>query len=33
VGYHWHFLAVPAPVPERLIGFDPHFYLEHLPRR
>lgn len=28
--YHWPFLAVPAPVPERLIGNDPAFYLEHL---
>lgn len=28
--YHWSFLAVPAPVPERLIGSDPDFYLEHL---
>ena len=32
-GYHWQFLAVPAPVPERLIGSDPDFYLEHLLRR
>lgn len=29
-GYHWSFLAVPAPLPERLIGNDPAFYLEHL---
>jgi haloacetate dehalogenase len=28
--YHWQFLAVPAPVPERLIGADPAFYIEHL---
>lgn len=28
--YHWSFLAVPAPVPERMIGHDPDFYLEHL---
>jgi haloacetate dehalogenase len=28
--YHWQFLAVPAPVPERLIGADPAFYVEHL---
>ena len=28
--YHWSFLAVPAPVPERLIGADPDFYFEHL---
>jgi haloacetate dehalogenase len=28
--YHWAFLAVPAPVPERLIGADPDFYIRHL---
>lgn len=28
--YHWLFLAQPAPVPERLIGHDPDFYLHHL---
>lgn len=28
--YHWQFLAVPAPVPERLIGGAPEFYVEHL---
>jgi len=28
--YHWMFLAVPAPVPERLIGTDPDFYIRHL---
>jgi haloacetate dehalogenase len=28
--YHWPFLAVPAPVPERLIGADPEFYVRHL---
>ncbi|WP_119458906.1 alpha/beta fold hydrolase [Rhodospirillaceae bacterium SYSU D60014] len=28
--YHWPFLAVPAPVPERLIGADPDFYIRHL---
>ena len=28
--YHWQFLAVPAPVPERLIGGDPDFYITHL---
>lgn len=28
--YHWSFLAQPAPMPERLIGHDPHFYLHHL---
>lgn len=27
--YHWGFLAQPWPVPERLIGADPLFYLEH----
>jgi haloacetate dehalogenase len=31
--YHWSFLAQPAPMPERLIGADPDFYLEHLLRR
>ena len=25
--YHWLFLAQPAPLPERLIGADPIFYL------
>ena len=28
--YHWPFLAVPAPVPERLIGAAPEFYVKHL---
>ncbi|KZD08399.1 alpha/beta hydrolase [Oceanibaculum pacificum] len=28
--YHWQFLAVPAPVPEKLIGADPDFYYSHL---
>jgi haloacetate dehalogenase len=28
--YHWLFLAQPAPMPERLIGHDPNFYLHHL---
>lgn len=28
--YHWSFLAVPAPMPERLIGADPDFYIRHL---
>ncbi|MCA8926714.1 MAG: alpha/beta hydrolase [Alphaproteobacteria bacterium] len=32
-GYHWQFLAVPAPVPEMLIGSHPDFYLDHLLRR
>lgn len=27
--YHWFFLAQPAPLPERLIGADPDFYLDH----
>lgn len=26
--YHWFFLIQPAPLPERLIGADPDFYLE-----
>ncbi len=26
--YHWAFLAQPAPLPERLIGSDPAFYLD-----
>ena len=25
--YHWFFLTQPAPLPERLIGADPRFYL------
>ena len=29
-GYHWAFLAQPAPMPERLIGGDPAFYVHHL---
>jgi len=29
-GYHWQFLAAPTPVPERLIGADPDFYIRHL---
>jgi haloacetate dehalogenase len=28
--YHWLFLAQPPPLPERLIGRDPDFYLHHL---
>ena len=31
--YHWLFLAQPAPLPERLIGLDPDFYLLHLLNR
>lgn len=26
-GYHWAFLARPEPLPERLVGADPVFYL------
>ncbi|MBI4013501.1 MAG: alpha/beta hydrolase [Candidatus Rokubacteria bacterium] len=26
--YHWFFLAQPHPLPERLIGGDPDFYLQ-----
>ena len=25
--YHWFFLAQPAPLPEKLIGGDPEYYL------
>lgn len=32
-GYHWLFLAQPAPLPERLIAADPRFYLHHLLNR
>lgn len=28
--YHWFFLAQPAPLPERLIGSDPEFFLDTL---
>ncbi len=31
--YHWPFLAVPAPLPERLIGSDPDFSFTHLLER
>lgn len=27
--YHWAFLAQPEPLPERLIGGDPGYYLDH----
>ncbi len=27
--YHWFFLIQPAPLPERMIGHDPKFFLEH----
>ena len=26
-GYHWYFMAQPAPFPEHMIGLDPAFYL------
>jgi len=26
--YHWYFLAQPFPLPERMIGADPDFYLD-----
>lgn len=29
-GYHWPFLAQPAPLPEHMIGQDPAFYIKHL---
>ena len=32
-GYHWPFLAQPAPVPERMIGADSDFYITHLLER
>jgi haloacetate dehalogenase len=28
--YHWLLLAQPPPLPERLIGFDPEFFLRYL---
>lgn len=28
--YHWLFLAQPHPIPERLIGHEPTFYVDHL---
>ena len=28
--FHWPFLAQPAPLPERMIGNDPAFFLDHL---
>lgn len=27
--YHWYFLAQPYPLPERLIGADPEYFLRH----
>ncbi len=29
-GFHWPFLAQPAPLPERLMGADPDFFITHL---
>ena len=26
--YHWYMLAQPRPLPERLIGGDPHFFVK-----
>jgi len=26
-GYHWYFMAQPAPLPEHMIGLDPEYYL------
>jgi haloacetate dehalogenase len=31
--WHWFFLIQPAPMPERLIGADPEFYLTWFLRR
>ncbi len=31
--YHWPFLAVPAPLPERLIGAAPEVFVRHLIER
>jgi haloacetate dehalogenase len=31
--FHWPFLAQPAPLPERLIGHDPEFFLRQLVNR
>ena len=28
--FHWSFLAQPAPLPERMMGADPDFFLLHL---
>ena len=33
VSFHWPFLAQPAPLPERLIGHDPEFFLRQLLNR
>ena len=31
--FHWPFLAQPTPIPEKLIGNDPDFFLNHLLNR
>ena len=31
-GFHWMFLAQPAPLPETMIGHDPDLFLEWLHR-
>ena len=31
--FHWPFLAQPAPLPEKLIGADPDYFLMHLLNR
>jgi len=31
--FHWLFLAQPEPIPEKLIGNDPDFFLNHLLNR
>lgn len=31
--YHWLLLSQPAPLPERLIGCDPDFFLQHVLER
>ena len=31
--FHWLFLAQPAPIPEKLIGSNPDFFLNHLLNR
>ena len=32
-GFHWPFLAQPAPLPERMIGADPDLFIGHLIER
>ena len=32
-GFHWAFLAQPAPVPERMMGANPDFFITHLLER